>query len=212
VDTIKTNPSNKNYYILERAQEEMRLESDLVIMALISLVLAIFGIVLDNQYITIGAMLISPFVEPIIAFTAFLLLGKLKPAFLSLLSLIILILIAVFFAVVVFEIWSYFSPELNALIYTPHVGWAYLWVSIIFGILGCLMWVWPNTPNILAGLSVGIALESPLSGFAISLVHWDMTHLVISLAAIINSIVGIVLGAILVFGFYIKFPNKHNQV
>lgn len=185
--------------IKQKAEEESTIDVDVVIMVLISGVLAAFGIQLDNMFVLIGAMLVSPLIDPIISVISFLHLGEIRDSLQALGRLLILLLMTVIVAFIVFVGFELanFAPADPS--YTPFTGGEYFFVALLLGIVGTLLWFWPDSSNTAAGLSMAISLVPPLANIGRGLALVDLVLLKTSALSTVINVLGLMAGAALVF-------------
>ncbi len=191
----------ENRKILSRAEDEITLDADFLWLSIIASVLATMAILMDDQYILIGAMLVAPFLDPIISFVGFAILGKLRDAVLAFVTLMFVYAISIMSAMITYLLAELvgFVPEV--VVYEPATGGEYFVVAILLGIIGSLMWIWPKTSNTLAGLSIGISLVPPLANIGRALALWDVQALNVSAQAFLISLGGVLIGSFLVLYF-----------
>jgi uncharacterized hydrophobic protein (TIGR00271 family) len=184
--------------IKNKAQEESKLDADLVTLALISSVLAAFGIQLGNEFVLIGAMLVSPLIDPIISVISFLHLGEWRKSLGALARLIFVLFLSLLVALIAFLVFELvnFTPRVS---YTPFVGVEYFFVALLLGLVGTLLWFWPNSSNTAAGLSMAISLVPPLANISRGFALLDQSLITESVFSTCINIVGLMVGAALVF-------------
>lgn len=202
----------KNIEILrKRALEEIKPDQDLLVLTIAGSILASFGLILNNVYILIGAMLVAPYFDPIISFVIFLLSFDLRNFIRSFAVLSVLILLTVIVSTLCFYIIYYFEQyEPNYII--TSISWEYFIVAVVLGIVGTLLWKWPKTSNTSAGLSVSISLVPPLAQIGEGIVNESSTYLKTSLVVFFINLIGLVIGSALVFAYQKNRPEKKLNV
>jgi uncharacterized hydrophobic protein (TIGR00271 family) len=182
--------------LFKKASAAVETDEDLIILTLFGSILASFGIVLGNDFILIGSMVIAPFFHPILSVATFIAGGKPEKVFKSILSLIFITIAAFTISYVTYVILSQFREvDLDYLILGTQIE--YFIVAIILGSIGALLWVWPRIPNISAGLSIGISLVPPIANAAKSLYISDWSTFQASLLAYSLNLSGLIIGAII---------------
>lgn len=185
-------------YILRKAKEEIKADEDLVLLTIISSIVATFAIVLNNQYLLIGSMLIAPFFDPIISISVFFVFRRFRSFFSACTTLLLIIIIALTTSLITLSlIYAFTNHTITPIEFT--LGKEYSIIAILLGITATYMWLWPKTSNTAAGVAVAISVIPPLVNIVVSIV--DKEKLLPSFFTFATNIGGICIGSILVLIF-----------
>lgn len=186
-----------------RASEEIKRDSDLIILSIISALLAGFAIYMNNIPLLIGSMLIGPFFDPILSISVLGILDRNKKKFVEALgSLFFMITLAISAASIQFFLIRYLTDF--AISDVTPIGFVESFlVALLLGAVGMLLWMWTKSSSLAAGVSIAIFLVPPLVNIAIGIVFLNFTFIIhYSLLFFINCI-GMIIGSFLVLKFFI---------
>lgn len=149
---------------------------DIMVLAIISISVALAGLFLNNEAILVGSMILSPMLGPINATTANASLGRLRKVGQAEIHLFLLIAISLLTAALLTFILSHFTTlhMTSAIIIRTGVGPLDLVVAIALGVAGALAMA-TKLPETLVGVAVAAALVPPLgvAGLSIALGQWS---------------------------------------
>ena len=193
----------KKRLLERRAKEESKLDRDLITLTIIASLLAVFGIKTNNVYVTLGAMLVSPLFDPIISITVYYYTQNSKGLKQSLRSLLYVVSLAFIISGLAWEILFQLN-DLQIYVYTsPSINiFDSLFIAILIGIVGSLMWIWPKTSNTTAGIAAAISLIPPITMSSGGIVLRDLGNSLQYFILFLINISGIFLGATGVFLVY----------
>jgi uncharacterized hydrophobic protein (TIGR00271 family) len=194
--------------LLNRAREEIRTDSDLIILTIISALLAGFAIYMDNLPLLIGSMLIGPFFDPILSLVVLGLLGRKKARAIHALGTL-LFMITIGIVAVVFQFLIISNVTDFTMLEITNIGHleSFL-VALLLGAVGMLLWIWPKASNTSAGVSIAIFLVPPLANVAIGLVYGGILNVLHYASLFILNCLGMVLGGYIILKFLIEKNNK----
>ncbi len=180
--------------LLEKARGETRNDEQLVIMTVFASILAVFGIFLNNQFILLGAMLISPFFDPLISLIVFMYTRKDRDGYRAVGLFIAMSIISIVVSVGLFYLLS-FRGQLDSLVFDISLVPEYFFIAIILGMIGTMLWLWKTTSNTSAGISIAISLIPPLANIGRGIVIADTVIVFGSLSSFVFNSFGILVGA-----------------
>lgn len=164
-----------SFMIIEEAEERARISIiHLALVAIASLV-ALIGLVLNNPYIIIGAMLLSPILGPIYSFSILLSWGRPKSALTALASLTSLIsaaLIPPFIAALAAAIIGHSLPVTDEAKARALVGWVSFALPVLLGMASVLA-TFSSIWEVLTGVAIAAALIPPTATLALGLAIGD---------------------------------------
>jgi uncharacterized hydrophobic protein (TIGR00271 family) len=164
-----------SFMILEEAEEKARVSDIHLALAAIASLVALTGLVLNNPYIIIGAMLLSPILGPIYAFSILSSWGRPRSALIALAALITLIfsaLVSPFLATLMAVLSGHSPPITSEIRARAVIGWESLVLPVLLGVASILA-VSSSTWEALTGVAIAAALIPPAAVLALSLAIGD---------------------------------------
>lgn len=193
---------------LKKAKKEVKADQDLILLTTLSAVLASYGIRMNNVFVLIGAMLVSPIFDPIIS-VVILAKSKEKNEFgKAAFSLIATISLA-YITSILFWYMELFLGNLQQYSADVIINWDVLIVAVLIGFVGVLLWIWPKSSNTSAGVAIAISLVPPIANIALSTVLGDIDQMLGHLALFTINIIGIIIGANI--GLYLYRHDDINE-
>jgi len=156
------------------------------------------GLLLENAAITIGGMLVTPVLTPVLVIALGAATRKPKPAGHALLliakSVVILVLIS-------FTLALLFEPPTEITVFDATLKNALLYFMVAFasGIAATFAWVRKEVSSALPGIAIAVALVPPLSLIGIGLALFDLDAARYNLYLFLFNLIGIFLGSMIVF-------------
>jgi len=194
--------------LTKRAVEEIKPDTDLIILTIISVLIAGFGIYMENIPLLIGSMLIGPFFDPILSIVV---LGANhkddKKVLSAIVSLLLMVVIGIAVGVIQFLIIRYFT-DFQVLDIIPLGFLESFIVASLLGAVGMFLWVWPKTSNTSAGVSIAIFLVPPLVNVSIGLVYCNLEGILYYGSMFLINTFGILVGSFLVLQFLVRKNRK----
>jgi uncharacterized hydrophobic protein (TIGR00271 family) len=199
----------KIHFLEKKAKQKIKLDQDLILLSIISSLIAVFGVKLNNIYILIGSMLISPLFNPVISSAVFLVSKNYKAWLKSLKSLLISLTISILSSLIFWFLLK-FSNQLETFDYLlPNITLLDTFgVAVLMGVVGTLLWIWPKIPNTSAGVSISISLVPPIASLAAGLVFNQYDIAIKHSLVLLLNLLGILIGSILTLKFYFQRNHK----
>ncbi len=179
-------------------RESSRLSSIYITLVILSTLLATTGLFQNSAPVIIGAMILAPFMSPIVSFAMGVVRGERELLRESSTTLVVGIVTALLFAC----LFTYMMP-LNILTdemksrLNPNV--LDLMVAIISGVAGAYANAKSEVAKSLAGVAIAVALVPPLSVTGIGIGWWDGEIVYGSFLLFLTNLAGITLSAALTF-------------
>lgn len=193
-------------------EPSVELKRNLVFMIAIASAVALVGLFANNASLVIGAMLLSPLLGPITAFSFNVAVGQPKKMYKAAKSGLILTLVIIAIGAGLTAIASSFieleiTPEILA---RTEMTPVFLIVAILLGLAGGIA-MSSNIPGILVGVAIAAALVPPavVTGISIALLDYDM--FINSFTLTIANILGLILGTMIVFFALGITPRKYHE-
>jgi uncharacterized hydrophobic protein (TIGR00341 family) len=174
-----------------------RLDAQLVALAVLSGLVALFGLLLNNVSVIIGAMVISPLLEPMYASTVYLASGNIRS---SLRHFIVMFALLVFIIVMAFSV-TYVASGIWGLQVTPEIltrtvgADVYTLLAVILGIVAVLSHARGFLASMI-GVGIAVALVPPAVVVGICLVIYPQGILE-SARLTFNNVFGLLAGMLL---------------
>jgi len=190
----------------------VKFNKNLLFMIVIAAGVAVAGLFANNASLVIGAMLISPLLGPISAFSFNTALGKTDKMIKALTSGSILLIAVIGTGALLTIIAIQFTdlPLTSEIISRTEISPVFLAVAIALGLAGGIA-MSTNIPGILVGVAIAAALVPPatVSGIGIALWDWGIFSSALTLTA--ANIIGLVLGMMIVFFIGGVTPRKFYE-
>lgn len=181
-------------------------------MIVIASAVALVGLFANNASLVIGAMLLSPLLGPITAFSFNAAIGQPKKMYKAAQSGLILTLIIIATGATLTSIAAVFTeleitPEILA---RTEMTPIFLIVAILLGLAGGIA-MSSDIPGILVGVAIAAALVPPAVVTGISLAMLDYDMLINSLTLTVANVLGLILGTMIVFYAIGITPRKYHE-
>lgn len=193
-------------------EPSVELKTNLVFMIAIASAVALVGLFANNASLVIGAMLLSPLLGPITAFSFNAAVGQPKKMYKAAKSGLILTLVIITIGAGLTTIALSFmeleiTPEILA---RTEMTPVFLVVAILLGLAGGIA-MSSDIPGILVGVAIAAALVPPavVTGISIAMLDYDM--FINSLTLTIANILGLVLGTMIIFFALGVTPRKYYE-
>ncbi len=193
-------------------EPNVKFNKNLLFMIVIAAGVATAGVFADNASLVIGAMLISPLLGPISAFSFNTAVGKTDKMLKSLLSGSILLVSVIATGALLTGIALQFTdlPLTDEILSRTVMSPVFLAVAIALGFAGGIA-MSSNIPGILVGVAIAAALVPPaaVSGIGIALLDFNIFASALTLTG--ANIIGLVLGMMIVFFIGGVSPRKFYE-
>ncbi len=190
----------------------VKFNKNLLFMIVIAAGVATVGLFANNASLVIGAMLISPLLGPISAFSFNTAVGKTHKMFKALISGSILLVSVVGTGAILTGIALQFTdlPLTSEILSRTEMSPVFLAVAIALGLAGGIA-MSTNIPGILVGVAIAAALVPPASvaGIGLALLNFDIFSSALILTA--ANIIGLVLGMMIIFFISGVTPRKFYE-
>jgi uncharacterized hydrophobic protein (TIGR00271 family) len=182
---------------------------DYMVLSVISAVLASLGLLLNSAAVIIGAMLVAPLMQPLIALSVGLSSGRLVMARRGMFSLTVGVLVALLMSVLIGSLNPIGEPTREMLVRgTPSLLDAF--VALASGVVGAYATARKDIPAALAGVAIAAALMPPLCTVGLAFALGLMNLAIGSALLFLTNILFIILSATIVF-FYVGLTNQVTE-
>lgn len=198
--------------LITKADTFLKRKADLYFMTLISTIIALIGLITDNVAIIIGAMLISPLLNPITSLSLNSILGRQKQINQSLTYIAALLASSILLAALITFILSYFIDiEITKeIVLRTHPQPTDILIATILGMAGGIALL-SVLPEIIVGVAIAVALIPPatVSGLGLGLNNIDIAFGAFRL--LMDNIIGMIIGMILIFIIKGISPRRYYE-
>lgn len=175
-----------------------------------STIIIVSGLLLNNGFIVVGGMIVTPVLTPILTIALSLATGELRPIKQSGMVLLrsagIILLISMLMTVTVG------APDTQTLFeQKATTTFLYLLVAFASGVVATIGLVRKDIPDIFPGIAIAISLVPPLSLFGIWLASRDLELARYFLIIFLSNVVGFIIGSLIVFSA-LKFYKSEKRV
>ena len=193
-------------------EPNVKFNKNLLFMIVIAAGVAVAGLFANNASLVIGAMLISPLLGPISAFSFNTAVGKTDKMLKSLVSGLFLLVSVIATGAILTGITVQFVdlPLTDEILSRTIVSPVFLAVAIALGLAGGIA-MSTNIPGILVGVAIAAALVPPAAVAGIGIALWDFEIFSSALTLTAANIIGLVLGMMVVFFIGGVTPRKFYE-
>ncbi len=190
-------------------EPSVEFKKHLLFMIIIGAGVATVGLFANNASLVIGAMLISPLLGPMTAFSFNTAVGKTDKMFKALVSGLILLVAVIGTSFLLTLIGLQFSdlPLTDEILSRTVISPVFLAVAIALGLAGGIAMT-TDIPEIIVGVAIAAALVPPASVAGIGIALWDFDIFSSALTLTAANIIGLVLGMMIVFFLEGISPRK----
>ena len=190
----------------------VKFNKNLLFMIIISAGVAVSGLFANNASLVIGAMLISPLLGPISAFSFNTAVGKTDKMIKSLISGLILLIAVIGTGALLTGITIQFVdlPLTSEILSRTEISPVFLAVAIALGLAGGIA-MSTNIPGILVGVAIAAALVPPAVVAGIGIALWDFDIFFSAFTLTAANIIGLVLGMMVIFFIGGVTPRKFYE-
>lgn len=185
---------------------------NLLFMIVIAAGVATAGLFANNASLVIGAMLISPLLGPITAFSFNVAVGKPQKVYKATISGLILLAAVIATGAILTAIALQFAdlPLTNEILSRTEISPVFLAVAIALGFAGGIAMT-TDIPGILVGVAIAAALVPPATVAGIGIALWDFDIFSSALTLTAANVIGLILGTIAVFFIEGITPRKFYE-
>lgn len=196
---------------VEQLIEDSSPRDDFFLLIVLSILMATFGLLMNNVAVIIGSMLIAPLLSPILSLSLGVVMADSKIIFRSLYTISKSVIFAIPAAAIVtlfFSDLSALGPELNDQILSraePTLMFAA--VAIIAGAAASFALIRPHLNAALPGVAISVALIPPLAATGIGVARLDATLISNSIMLFLINTIAIVFASMVIFSLmnlYVK--------
>lgn len=185
-------------------------------MVVLSVLMATFGLLIDNSAVVVGSMLIAPILYPILGLAMGIIMSDnllITKSFKTFLKASILGIIVSAGVTLLFS--SQASGHTAEILSRTEPTLISFMIGAVAGFAAAFAIVKRKLNNMLPGVAISVALIPPLAVVGIGLARFDLKILINSFLLFLVNAIGIVFTAVIVFSlmnFYVKRKEAENIV
>ena len=193
-------------------EPNVEFNKNLLFMIVIAAGVATAGLFANNATLVIGAMLISPLLGPLTAFSFNITVGRPDKVYKATVSGLILVAAIIATGAVLTGIALQFTdlPLTEEILLRTEISPIYLAVAIALGFAGGIAMT-TDIPGILVGVAIAAALVPPAAVSGIGIALWDFEIFANALTLTAANIIGLILGTMAVFFMEGISPRKFYE-
>ena len=210
--------SDKNNAI-KRLIEESTPRDDFFLLTVLSVLMAAFGLIMDNGAVIIGSMLIAPLLSPILSISLGVVMADphlIARSFLTLLKAIAWSIPSAAVVTLLFSSVAGLGAELNMEILSraePSI--LYIMVALVAGAAASFALIKPQLSASLPGVAISVAIIPPLATTGVGLARLNWSLMTDSFILFLVNAVAIIFSSMIVFSFmhlYVKRPVAERAI
>lgn len=173
---------------------------DFYFMIFLSIIMATFGLLIDNTPVVIGSMLVAPMMHPILTMALGIVMADTKIIWRSGVTILLSMSIGIVAAVVITAL---FSPgDLNleqTSFYNVEESFIYSAIAIVAGLAASFATTKPKLNPTMPGTAIAVTLVPPLAAIGIGIAKLDWQIITNSFVLFIVNVFGIIFASMFVF-------------
>jgi len=189
---------------------------DFFLMIILSILMATFGLLINNITVIIGSMLIAPMLYPIMSLALGVVISDGKLLSRSLVTILKSVIFGLLAAILV----TLFADPLTSfhsqdIINNTRPSLAYAAIAIIAGLAAAFALIKPHMNESMPGIAISVALIPPLAVTGIGLARWNREIISNGATLFLINIVGIAFAGIIIFSLmnlYVKKNIAQNAI
>jgi uncharacterized hydrophobic protein (TIGR00341 family) len=200
---------------IERVISESTPRPEFFLMVFLSVLMATFGLLIDNAAVVIGSMLIAPILSPVLSLSLGVIILDIHlilRSFYTLMKSIVMAVISATAATFLFAPLAGLDWQLNSEIISrmePSV--MFVAIALVAGFAASFALMRPELNSSLPGVAVSVAVIPPLAVVGIGFATMNWTMLVNSSWLFLANLISIMVAGMLVF-FFTDLHEKRNLV
>lgn len=193
-------------------EPNVEFNKNLLFMIIIAAGVATAGLFANNATLVIGAMLISPLLGPLTAFSFNITVGRPDKVYKATISGLILVFAIIATGAILTIISLQFTdlPLTDEIMLRTEISPIYLAVAIALGFAGGIAMT-TDIPGILVGVAIAAALVPPAAVSGIGIALWDFDIFASALTLTAANIIGLILGTMSIFFIEGISPRKFYE-
>lgn len=183
---------------------------DFFLMVVLSVLMATFGLLINNTAVIIGSMLIAPILYPILGLSLGIVMADFKLISRSFYTLLKSMVFGIAAAALIA---LFFSQGYEAPLVEPSL--IYVMIAIIAGLAASFALIKPQLSETLPGIAISVTLIPPLAATGIGIAKFDWNVISDSFVLFMVNAIGIIFASMIVFSLmhlYIKRMDARKAI
>ncbi len=204
---------------IKRLIEESTPRDDFFLLSVLSVLMAVFGLLIDSVAVIIGSMLIAPLLSPILGVSLGVVMADPKLIFRSLLTIgkaVVWTVPAAAIATLLFSSQAGLDAGLNAeIISRTEPSVVAIAIAIVAGAAASFAMIKPHLNASLPGVAISVAIIPPLAVTGIGLARLDWAMMTDSFILFVVNGIAIIFASMIIFSLmnlYVKRPLADRQI
>ncbi len=193
---------------IEKLIQDSTPHQDFFMMAVLSVLMATFGLLIDSAAVIIGSMLIAPILYPVLSLSLGVVMSDSRLISRSFYTILKSIGLGVVSAMAIALLFNHPEIESNhEIIARTAPSLAYAAIAVIAGLAASFALIKPKLNGTLPGIAISVALIPPMAVIGIGIARWNWGMTASALVLLLINILGIIFASMIVFSLmnlYIK--------
>ncbi|MCD6150000.1 TIGR00341 family protein [bacterium] len=195
---------------IENLITESTPRQDFFLMVILSVLMATFGILINNTAVIIGSMLIAPILYPILSLSLGIVMADFKLISRSFYTLLKSMVFGIAAAALIA---LFFAQGYETSLVEPSL--IYVMIAIIAGLAASFALIKPQLSETLPGIAISVTLIPPLAATGIGIAKFDWNLISNSFVLFMVNAIGIIFASMIVFSLmhlYIKRVEARKAI
>ena len=179
---------------IENLIAESTPRQDFFLMMVLSVLMATFGLLINNTAVIIGSMLIAPILYPILSLSLGIVMADFKLISRSFYTLLKSMVFGIAAAAVIA---LFFSQDCEVSLVEPSL--IYVMIAIVAGMAASFALIKPHLSETLPGIAISVMLIPPLASTGIGIAKFDWNTISNSFVLFLINTIGIIFASMIVF-------------
>lgn len=193
---------------IEKLIQNSTPHQDFFMMVILSVLMATFGLLIDNSAVIIGSMLIAPILYPVLSLSLGIVMSDHRLISRSFNTVLRSVALGVAASAIVTLLFSKMGSGTNFEIITrTKPSLMYAAIAVIAGMAASFALIKPRLSETLPGIAISVALIPPVAVMGIGIAKWNWGMMSSALVLLLINILGIIFASMLVFSLlnlYVK--------
>jgi len=174
--------------------------TDFFLMMILSILMATFGMLIDNVAVVIGSMLVAPILSPVLSLSMGVVMSDTKLMSRSFYTIVKSMTFGISAAALVTLFFGSAQGDfMPGLIYHIQPSLIYASIGIVAGLAASFALVKPHLSETLPGVAISVALIPPLAGVGIGIAWLDWNIISNSFLLFLLNVSGIIFASMIIF-------------
>lgn len=185
-------------------------DQDFFLLILLSVIMAAFGLLIDNSSVVIGSMLIAPLLSPVLSLSMGVVMADSKLISRAFYTILKSAALAIGFSAII-TVFFYSKAEFTTttLIDQIQPSLVYGAIGLVAGLAASFALVKPDLNESLPGVAISVTLIPPLSAIGIGIARLNWLIINNALIVFVINVIGIIFASLIIFSLMNLYVKKH---